>query len=47
MQFVSYQPLLLMCKSNNDETLFDNLSRPLDINSVNDSLWSDKCDYLN
>ena len=35
-----------MCKSTDQETLFDNLSRPLDLNSLNDSSWSDKCNYI-
>ena len=35
-----------MCFSNVDVTLFDNLSRPLDIETTDSSLWSEKCDYL-
>ena len=35
-----------MCKSTNSETLFDSLSRPLDFKSVDESLWSDKCNYI-
>ena len=35
-----------MCKSSHDETLFDNLSRPLELNNLKEKLWSDKCDYI-
>ena len=27
-------------------TLFDNLGRPLDLTNLDQSLWNDKCDYL-
>ena len=26
--------------------LFDSLSRPLELSKIDESLWSDKCDYL-
>ena len=35
-----------MCKSTNEETLFDNLSRLLELDNLNETLWSDKCDYI-
>ena len=35
-----------MCFSNIDITLFNNLSRPLDLSNIDSSLWSDKCDYI-
>ena len=35
-----------MCFSNCDIELFDNLHRPLEWNKTDESLWSDKCDYL-
>ena len=35
-----------MCLGNsNQQILFDNLERPLDFDSIDSSLWSDKCDY--
>ena len=35
-----------MCLGNsNQHVLFDNLERPLDFDSIDSSLWSDKCDY--
>ena len=35
-----------MCLGNsNHPTLFDNLARSLDLDSIDSSLWSDKCDY--
>ena len=34
-----------MCFSNEDITLMDSLSRPLSLETVYSSLWSDKCDY--
>ena len=27
-------------------TLYDNLARPLDLNTLDKSLWDDKCDYF-
>ena len=36
-----------MCFSKSDTpTLFDNLGRPLDLNSIDRGLWNDKCDYV-
>ena len=36
-----------MCFSKYSTTsLFDNLGRPLDLDNINQTLWSDKCDYL-
>ena len=35
-----------MCLGNsNQHILFDNLERPLDFDSIDSTLWSDKCDY--
>ena len=35
-----------MCLGNsNHPILFDNLERPLDLDSTDSSLWSDKCNY--
>ena len=35
-----------MCFSKWDiPSLFDNLGRNLDLNTIDQSLWSDKCDY--
>ena len=35
-----------MCLGNsNQQILFDNLERPLDFDSIDSTLWSDKCDY--
>ena len=36
----------LMCFANENITLFYNLSRPLDLGSKDNSLGSDKCDYI-
>ena len=36
-----------MCFSNHDiPILFDNLGRHLDLTNTDDSLWNDKCDYV-
>ena len=35
-----------MCFIRTDKKLFDSLNRPLELNNVDKSLWSDKCDYL-
>ena len=35
-----------MCINTSKLTLFDNLSRPLELNSVDRSLWTDKCNYM-
>ena len=35
-----------MCFSKKDITLYDDLSRPLELNNIDTSLWSDKCDYV-
>ena len=35
-----------MCFSKKDITLYDDLSRPLELNNTDTSLWSDKCDYV-
>ena len=35
-----------MCFSKKDVTLSDNLSRPLNIETVDSFLWSDKFDYI-
>ena len=36
-----------MCFSKSDvPILFDNLGRPLDLQNINQTLWNDKCDYL-
>ena len=34
-----------MCFSNEDVTLTDSLSRPLLMENISESLWSDKCNY--
>ena len=34
-----------MCFLNEDVSLMDSLSRPLSLETVDSSLWSDKCDY--
>ena len=35
-----------MCLGNSSHpTLFDNLERPLDLHTIDSSLWNDKCDY--
>ena len=36
----------IMCFSKQDVKLFDDLSWPLEINSINRSLWNDKCNYM-
>ena len=35
-----------MCCQRSDEKLFDNLCRPLEFESLDRSLWNDKCDYI-
>ena len=30
-----------------EEVLFDSLSRPLENDNVHESLWNNKCDYVN
>ena len=35
-----------MCFSRTDNQLFDSLSRPLELSRTDESLWSDKCNYL-
>ena len=35
-----------MCFTRTDKKLIDSLNRPLELNNVDESLWSDKCDYL-
>ena len=35
-----------MCFSKKDITIYDDLSRPLEPNNVDTSLWIDKCDYV-
>ena len=36
-----------MCFSKSDiPILFDALGRPLDLHNINQTLWNDKCDYL-
>ena len=36
-----------MCFSKGDiPILFDKLGRPLDLHDLNQTLWNDKCDYL-
>ena len=35
-----------MCFSKKDIRLYDDLARPLELNNVDKSLWSDKCDYM-
>ena len=34
-----------MCFSKQDHKLFDDLSRPLDFDNIDNSLWNDKCHY--
>ena len=34
-----------MCVHNVQHKLFDNLQRPLELNSLDRNLWNDKCDY--
>ena len=34
-----------MCFSNEDVTITDSLSRPLSMENISESLWSNKCDY--
>ena len=34
-----------MCFNKPEETLFDSLSRPIELSKIDESLWSDKCDY--
>ena len=35
-----------MCFTKIDNQLFDSLNRPLELRRTDESLWSDKCDYL-
>ena len=35
-----------MCFSKKDITLYDDLSRLLELNNTDTSLWSDNCDYV-
>ena len=35
-----------MCFTKIDNRLFDSLNRPLELSRTDESLWSDKCDYL-
>ena len=35
-----------MCFSREDVTLTDSLLRPLSMEDLDNSLWSDKCDYI-
>ena len=35
-----------MCYSDSETKLFDSLSRPLENANVHESLWNDKCNYL-
>ena len=35
-----------MCFTKINNQLFDSLDRPLELNRTDESLWSDKCDYL-
>ena len=35
-----------MCIDTNELSLFDNLSLPLELNSMDRSLWNDRCDYM-
>ena len=35
-----------MCFLNVDTTLYDSLLRPLEQTNTDNSLWSDKCDYI-
>ena len=35
-----------MCFIRTDNQLFDSLNRPLEPNKTDESLWSDKCDYI-
>ena len=34
-----------MCFNKPDDLLFDSLSRPIELTKLDESLWSDKCDY--
>ena len=34
-----------MCFSKSDVKLYDNLMRPLELNTTDRSMWNDKCDY--
>ena len=36
----------IMCFSNEDVKLFDNLLWPLELGNLDKSLWNDKCDYV-
>ena len=35
-----------MCFMRTDNKLFDSLNRPLELTKTDESLWSDKCDYI-
>ena len=35
-----------MCTTKNKDEQKDKLNRPLDLDEVDESLWNDKCDYL-
>ena len=35
-----------MCFTKTNNHLFDSLNRPLELNRMDESLWSDKCNYL-
>ena len=35
-----------MCFTKINKQIFDSLDRPLDLSNNDESLWSDKCDYL-
>ena len=35
-----------MCFSKSTTKIYDELERPLNLDSINESLWNDKCDYI-
>ena len=35
-----------MCLSKLNNELYDNLSRPLNLEELSPTLWNDKCDYI-
>ena len=35
-----------MCVGNSDTKLYDELMRPLELNTLGKSLWNDRCDYI-
>ena len=37
---------IIMCKNNHSQKLDDNLDRPILTDGLDQSLWNDKCDYI-